>query len=148
MRAEAKKPIKSRKTGAKLYASTVSRRPVAHPSSQRDNICEFKSRNPFIWISAFFLLKIDIHTFSSILSCIITAHHRIFKGLLHCWTLLFILYRLWKIYLKVREIRIICWIYRLFGGFYAILLQDKFCSIIFDVQVNKKHNMNDGELTY
>ena len=33
MRAEAKKPIKSRKTGAKLYASTVLKRLVAHLSS-------------------------------------------------------------------------------------------------------------------
>ncbi len=37
MRAEAKKPIKSRKTGAKLYASTVSRQLAVHRSSQRDN---------------------------------------------------------------------------------------------------------------
>ena len=37
MRAEAKKPIKSRKTGAKLYASTASKPLVALPSSQRDN---------------------------------------------------------------------------------------------------------------
>lgn len=36
MRAEAKKPIKSRKTGAKLYASTVSKLLVVHHSSQRD----------------------------------------------------------------------------------------------------------------
>jgi len=37
LRAEAKKPIKSRKTGAKLYASTVSRLLVELHSSQRDN---------------------------------------------------------------------------------------------------------------
>ena len=33
MRAEAKKPIKSRKTGAKLYANTVSKQHVARLSS-------------------------------------------------------------------------------------------------------------------
>lgn len=38
MRAEAKKPIKSRKTGAKLYANTVLRRPVGRRSSPRDNL--------------------------------------------------------------------------------------------------------------
>jgi len=37
LRAEAKKPIKSRKTGAKLYANTVSRLLVELHSSQRDN---------------------------------------------------------------------------------------------------------------
>jgi hypothetical protein len=38
LRAEAKKPIKSRKTGAKLYANTVSRLLVELHSSQRDNL--------------------------------------------------------------------------------------------------------------
>ena len=33
MRAEAKKPIKSRKTGAKLYANTASKPPVVRRSS-------------------------------------------------------------------------------------------------------------------
>ena len=37
MRAGPKKPVISRKTGAKLYASTVSRQPAARPSSPRDN---------------------------------------------------------------------------------------------------------------
>ena len=37
LRAEAKKPIKSRKTGAKLYANTVSKQLVALRSSPRDN---------------------------------------------------------------------------------------------------------------
>ena len=37
LRAGAKKPIKSRKTGAKLYASTASRPPVARLSSPRDS---------------------------------------------------------------------------------------------------------------
>ncbi|MFR4084656.1 MAG: hypothetical protein ACLT0H_02840, partial [Lachnospiraceae bacterium] len=35
--AEAKKPIKSRKTGAKLYANTVSKQLVALRSSASDN---------------------------------------------------------------------------------------------------------------
>lgn len=38
MRAEAKKPIKSRKTGAKLYASTASRRQEELLSSPRDKL--------------------------------------------------------------------------------------------------------------
>ncbi|MEF2799749.1 MAG: hypothetical protein U0N50_06820, partial [Christensenellales bacterium] len=42
MRAEAKKPIKSRKTGAKLYASTVSRQLVEHLSSANDNSTEYQ----------------------------------------------------------------------------------------------------------
>ena len=42
MRAEAKKPIKSRKTGAKLYASTVSKQLVELLSSQRDNSTEYQ----------------------------------------------------------------------------------------------------------
>ena len=49
MRAEAKKPIKSRKTGAKLYASTVSKPPVAHLSSasaDRTQIYNSKAQNP------------------------------------------------------------------------------------------------------
>ena len=37
MRAEAKKPIKSRKTGAKLYANTASKQLVALRSSASDN---------------------------------------------------------------------------------------------------------------
>lgn len=37
MRAEAKKPIKSRKTGAKLYANMVSKKQEERRSSQRDN---------------------------------------------------------------------------------------------------------------
>ena len=42
MRAEAKKPIKSRKTGAKLYANTVSKQLVELLSSQRDNSTEYQ----------------------------------------------------------------------------------------------------------
>ena len=42
MRAEAKKPIKSRKTGAKLYANTVSKQLVALRSSASDNFHNFK----------------------------------------------------------------------------------------------------------
>lgn len=45
MRAEAKKPIKSRKTGAKLYANTVSKRLVAHRSSASVNQLDFYNRN-------------------------------------------------------------------------------------------------------
>ena len=45
MRAEAKKPIKSRKTGAKLYANTVLKQLVELLSSQRDN-CIFAIINP------------------------------------------------------------------------------------------------------
>ena len=42
MRAEAKKPIKSRKTGAKLYANTVSNLLVVHHSSANDSFHNFK----------------------------------------------------------------------------------------------------------
>jgi hypothetical protein len=42
LRAEAKKPIKSRKTGAKLYANTVSNLLVVHHSSANDSFHNFK----------------------------------------------------------------------------------------------------------
>ena len=48
MRAEAKKPIKSRKTGAKLYASTVSKQHVALRSSASDNRDFKMPKNPGI----------------------------------------------------------------------------------------------------
>ncbi len=58
MRAEAKKPIKSRKTGAKLYASTVSRLPVARLSSASAKFHPHLSRpcqNPGnLWFSRVF----------------------------------------------------------------------------------------------
>jgi hypothetical protein len=49
LRAEAKKPIKSRKTGAKLYASTVSKLLVELRSSPNDNqtdISNIRTSNP------------------------------------------------------------------------------------------------------
>ena len=58
MRAEAKKPIKSRKTGAKLYASTASRLLVALPSSASAKFHPHLSRpcqNPGnLWFSRVF----------------------------------------------------------------------------------------------
>jgi len=43
LRAEAKKPIKSRKTGAKLYANTASKPLVAHPSSASADFDRFRN---------------------------------------------------------------------------------------------------------
>ena len=60
MRAEAKKPIKSRKTGAKLYANTVSKLLVEHHSSANDSFKTIKENDKTlespVFSRAFFIL--------------------------------------------------------------------------------------------
>jgi hypothetical protein len=60
LRAEAKKPIKSRKTGAKLYASTVSKLLVERHSSANDSFKTIKENDKTlespVFSRVFFLL--------------------------------------------------------------------------------------------